>query len=185
MPSSTKNWPMVKTLYLYFQCKQHKNDLHCGLFQCTSWFSELPYKYHILPHCLFPILPWLGPFYFNCLSRFKLFPHNHLLIFHIRFHLYLCSLFFSGYHFIFPFDLLFLGWFDLLFVSSFNYSFGVYFPIVATIDIACNYSENCDRACKFSISIFSIQLLIPSFIWLDSSKYLKECLIKHNYITRL
>ena len=113
------------------------------------------------------------------------FPHNHHLIFHFRFHLYLCSLFFSGYHFIYLFDLFFLGWFDLLFVSSFNYSFGVYFPIVATIDIACNSSENCDRACKFSISIFSIQLLIPSFIWLDSSKYIKECLMKHNYITRL
>ena len=59
------------------------------------------------------------------------------------------------------------------------------FPLLPPLTLLAILLRNVIELANFPFLFFSIQLLIPSFIWLDGSKYLKECLIKHNYITRL
>ena len=158
MPNILTNWmeilPLAKTLDLNLQCKR-KKIVFVGCSGVPNHFMNYLIQYHYPLNCWFPLLIWLGNFNFYCWYILSLLFHHYHLRFQFCFHLYLCSLLFSIYHFISIFHLFFLGIFYLLLISSVNLFFAVYFSIIATISIGCDSSHTCARAGIFSICVFS------------------------------
>ena len=99
---------MVKTLCYVFSVNSTEN---ISIVVCSSVphdFLNYLINTTSYPIAYFRYCPGWVTFILIVDPDLDYFPHNHYLIFHFCFYLYLCSLFFSGYHFIFLFDLLFL-----------------------------------------------------------------------------
>ena len=72
LPTWLKNFPIYKTLYSNFD-ENIANSRNFVSIICSSVTHNIPtlvVLYHLLPCCLFPLLPGLGKFPFLCHSIF-------------------------------------------------------------------------------------------------------------------